>query len=217
MFRGREEFGTLAPVATRNTGPETRSERFDVVVPLADDGSPTGYLPSDGHPSDWLVRVEFTVTPGRMWPSSAALVSTTEAAVTADMWRRVRIGDAISEARVQVELWGAVGALLGDSGLSDLVEDDDARTGRRYAPEHYREVGEVYNRAVDGGDAQPVQQVRRAFRTRYPDLSETTVKGWIRTAKARGYITRTARQPRRGQTSRPAVGRADEGKNDGER
>ena len=74
--------------------------------------------------------------------------------------------------------------------------DDDAPRDRKYGPEHYRLVGQLYDAAVAASDPQPVQAVRRAMRRTFPDLKETTVRGWIRTAKERGHITTRARKSR---------------------
>ncbi|UKJ63501.1 hypothetical protein H1Q78_17960 [Cellulosimicrobium cellulans] len=204
---------------TRNGDPEDGSEPRTVHVPLHPDGTPTGYLPSAANPAEWEVHVTWSEEGPRMWPSSVALVNTTGKPVTPEAWRRVKVGQAIRAARMQVDTLPTLLAFLGDGAASvgdwetagtarRLAGEEAARLarfdGRRpqgaYDEEHYRDVGRVYTRLVDRGETQPVRQVLAEFHERggpYADLRESTVKGWIRTAKAKGYITRTARPSRR--------------------
>lgn len=78
---------------------------------------------------------------------------------------------------------------------------EKARTGERattgWSDAHLEQVARIYNDAVDRGRS-PTAEILRVFRAEYPTLKDTTVKGWIRSARRRpGIHMKRARQPRR--------------------
>lgn len=192
-----------------------------VEVPVAEDGGEDHI----GSRSDVRAYVGWDLQPDRVTPVAVVLRNADGSAVSPAQWRRLKSSEIIDAARNMLrlsgeigswppELWLAVGAvrqLLTGSSMDPpfspeeraaaevmlaALGDDDAPRDRKYGPEHYRLVGQLYDAAVAASDPQPVQAVRRAMRRTFPDLKETTVRGWIRTAKERGHITTRARKSR---------------------
>lgn len=56
------------------------------------------------------------------------------------------------------------------------------RTMRGHPPEHYQQVAEVYDEAIDEGDP-PTQAVAEAF-----DVPYTTAARWVRRARVLGLL-----------------------------
>jgi len=151
--------------------------------------------------TEWLARVHWRVTPEGVVPVGMTLLNTAGLPITAEQWRRVKPATVLRASHDLVEAMALLGSLFPEQAdrdaaahLLDVVTTTNERSG--YGEDHYRAVALVYSRAVKAGDKAPVQAVRRHFRKGYPDLKESTVKGWIRTAKARGLITETARRRR---------------------
>ena len=125
--------------------------------------------------------------------------------VTPAQWRGVKTSEIIEASRYLLRIAGTIAGWSEEtaeasSRLLTIAGDEQPRASK-YEPEHYRQVAELYNAAVQASDPQPVQTVRRMMRQELglPNLKETTVRGWIRTAKARRHITTRARKPRREQ------------------
>lgn len=181
---------------TAETDSSFTVQRFE--VPVDERGSPTE------PPGSFLVEVELSVRGVSIVATRLSLSSTDGGPVGPDEWRVVKIGTAIRAARERLE-----GAL--DAGWYD--EDPEARAWARLLrtamrldddpnASLYVRVASVYTAAVRSGDSSPVQTVIRAMRSDYPRLKESTVKGWIRTARVRGYIaTETRARPARGTTT----------------
>ncbi|GAA2520291.1 hypothetical protein [Rarobacter incanus] len=195
-------------MADRNNTPENSSEQEDwPLIPIDEDG---GEAPPSAD-TELALRVEWTLTHGQLKPSSITLVNTRGGAVTPEQWRHIKIGELVQASRYLLAAAGHLWQLSTDDAtahlhakqLIDLAEPKStSRSG--YPDAHYREVAEIYSGAARTQDTQPVKAVRREMRQRYPNLysqlKETTVKGWIRTAKAKGYIAQTARQQRANDT-----------------
>jgi hypothetical protein len=172
---------------------------------------PVGADGHDGRPGDDTLTAYVGWQGGdRLVPVAMILRSTNSERLTPAQWRRLKPGEIISASRDQLE---------GGALLLSMSNDTDDRAGARALlgavppgratgtgdrDQHYAEVGRVYMEALKMSDTQPVQAVRTYFRKRYPErfatLKDTTVRGWVRTAKKKGYITATARPSRRKHT-----------------
>ncbi|MDQ1437952.1 MAG: hypothetical protein QOK43_1581 [Acidimicrobiaceae bacterium] len=63
-----------------------------------------------------------------------------------------------------------------------MVLGSHVGTMRGHTPEHYRQVAEVYDEAIDAQDP-PTQSVAEAF-----DVPYTTAARWVRRARALGLL-----------------------------
>lgn len=136
-------------------------------------------------------------------PVSVTLRNTDGAPVTPAQWRRVKTSEIIAASRTFLTLVGEIGQVIGDAreasrailrALGDVSEPEP----RRYGSDHYRRIADLYNTEVASANPQPVQTILRELHKTIPGLKETTLRGWLRTAKARGHITKAtrARKPR---------------------
>ncbi len=145
--------------------------------------------------------VGWQVTSRQAVPVAVTLRRTDGEAVSPAMWRRLKSSEIIAASRDLLEATGLLAQFSGDPELREagsrlLATMGEKPAAARYRPEHYAWVAAIYTKAVRAADTQPVQAVRREMRDVFPDLSETTVKGWIRTARKRGLITTSARKSR---------------------
>lgn len=167
-------------------------------IPVNEDGGedyPASKSPVRAH-------VGWQVTPSRAVPVAVVLRRTDGEAVSPALWRRLKSSEVIAASRNLLEATGHLAELLSgdpeqlEAGRRLLDTLAERPPSTRYGPEHYARVASIYTTAVAAADTQPVQTVRREMRADFPDLSVTTVKGWIRTARKRGLITTRARSSR---------------------
>lgn len=181
-------------------------------VPVAADGGEDHI----GSPSTLRAYVGFQS--GTATPVAVMLRNTDGRPVTPAQWRKAKTSELIEACRDGLRIAAEIGSLSPDvfaaltrlftgtpaealtsdaraeaAALRAALSDDPKPKARKYPPGHYRRVADIYNAAVES-DPQPVQAVRKAMRHEgFPELPETTVRGWIRTARDRGYITKRAR------------------------
>jgi hypothetical protein len=148
--------------------------------------------------------VVFREVDGQVDVAQVQLISHDPAlAITADLWRRVRIGDVIARARSGLS---AVADIVARGTRGDLSEQATrlaakAQPGpgrpRDLTDEHLREVADVYLRARVLAPRRARQLVADHFKARHPrkysgldDADDHRVKSWIQAATNRGFIPR---------------------------
>lgn len=145
--------------------------------------------------SPWVVRITFTVSADGVAATGVELRSTDGSPVTSKTWQRVRVGYLIDEARRRMH-WITPDLPAARGGLPS-----GPRRGRPrdYPDVFYRRVADIYNTASRGG-RRPLREVKKEFEGKespangqpFVGLGERRDKraqGWVRTAKALGYIT----------------------------
>lgn len=177
-----------------------------VSVVLREDGGPREHLADvdrEPEPSEWACRVTWNLAKDAAHVRAVELLAPNGESVTPKTWRWVRLGEVVQASRDVLEAFGHIGLLspqtreVSGQMLAALAGDRD-RSG--YSPEHFSAVADAYNLAVSLGDRYPVRATRRALTEAMRwEPSEATVKGWVRTCKARGLITTTARPSRAGK------------------
>jgi len=161
------------------------------------------YLNTDGGEgnrgdTEWVARVGWKITKDALVPCEMTLANLNGRPVTPAQWRRVKPAEIIAASEAQIGIMALLGTWSTDEShhkparrLLELVDGADAAGDERYL-----DVARIYSAAVGRGNKQPVKAVIRAFADRGHPVKESTVRGWIRTAKQKGYITETARPSR---------------------
>jgi hypothetical protein len=151
--------------------------------------------------------VIFREVGGRIDVAEIRLISHDPAlAITADLWRRIRIGDVIAVARSGLS---AVAALVARGTRGDLSEQATRQAAtaqhgpgrpRDLTDDHLREVADVYLRARVQAPRHARQLVAEHFRAKHPrkynglnDDDDHRVKSWIQAAISRGFIPRNGK------------------------
>lgn len=148
-----------------------------------------------------MAVVRFRESNGRVDVCEVNLISRPGGpAITAELWRRVRIGDVLAEARSGLSAMAGFAARASTGQLSTYTQQLSANVMRRGRPrdltdDHLREVAEVYLAAKITQPRQARQAVADHFRQTYPnkygDLgapNDHRVKSWIQAATNRGLI-----------------------------
>lgn len=149
-----------------------------------------------------LAFVHFREANGRVDVCEVQLISREGGpAITAELWRRVRIGDVIEEARSGLSAMAGIVSQRTIGQLSTYTQELSAAAMRHpgrprdLTDDHLREVAEVYLAAKITRPRHARQAVADHFRQTYPnkygDLgapNDHRVKSWIQAAIGRGLI-----------------------------
>lgn len=180
-----------------------------VWVVLREDGGPREYLRDvdrEPEPSEWACRVTWHLGEGAGRVHAVELLAPDGEPITPTRWRWVRLGEVVRASRDALDALGHLGQLspqareIAGQLLAALTLAGERDRSGGYTEEHFSAVADAYNVAVSLGDRYPVRATRKAFtEAKGWEPSEATVKGWVRTCKDRGLITKTARPSRAGK------------------
>lgn len=167
-------------------------------IPVAEDGGE-----GDAASPVWA-HVGWDVGPEHLTPVALVLRRLDGAPVSPALWRRMKSSEIIAASRARIEVGARLLALsandddrAGSAWALGLLSDEPRGAGStKYPPGHYERVAAIYDAAVRAADTQPYRAVRVQMRDAFPDVTETKVRGWIRTARQRGLITTRARKGR---------------------
>jgi hypothetical protein len=153
-----------------------------------------------------MAVVHFREVNGRVDVSQVNLISREGGPpITADVWRRVRIGDVFADARSKLSAMAGIVSQRTIGQLStytrELADNAIRHPGRPrdLTDDHLREVAEVYVAAKITQPRHARQAVTDHFKQAYPDQygdlgapNDHRVKSWIQAATNRGLIPRGA-------------------------
>lgn len=138
----------------------------------------------------WEVTVTWEGDSSSATPVEISLRSVTGGPVTAEAWRQVRVGAVIGETRERLQHLARARARR--SGEASHAADVAAGLGPGRSPRRLgandsriRKAARVYDAALAEGRRDPLRAVNEAFGLPAGDVRP---KGWVRTARVKGYL-----------------------------